>query len=496
MTRASSVAGFVLVVACAGAPLGACGSVAEPAASVPGDAAVPVCEAGACAQTCAAMGGTLCGERCVDLASDHESCGRCDNACAADAVCVQGACTTSCPASLAACDGRCVDLGVDPHHCGACANDCGAAHVCAAGACTAYCPLAAARTLGPGNVSVAVGDVDGDGNADAVAISSSPNAGASLDVYLGHGDGTFQALASQPLAYGSGVVQLADLDRDGRLDAALLSGSGNEAVSVYLNKGGGVFAHAGDYAAGVWSADLALGDLDGDGAPDAVVANSGGSQWDGSITGDDVAVLFNDGHGGLARAQHMPAGLTPSSVAIADLDGDGAPDFLVTDQGDGTQGSGGQVFFGDGHGKFSGPQPLALTTGGALGLADLNGDSRPDVVVAGWDALLVVLNQGARRFGAPVPYAAPFYGGGLAEADMNGDGRVDLVVGGAGLGVLFNRGDGSFEVGAGCAYSEAGTGWAAASPRILRWGAGSPPAVVTVDDTQGGTDLAALWQAQ
>jgi hypothetical protein len=347
--------------------------------------------------------------------------------------------------------------------------------------------------LGPGNTSAAVGDLDGDGTLDIVALS---NAGdpPTIDVYLGGGDGTFRALAAQPLqpAPGpAGDVALADLNGDGRLDAAFLTGSGNLSMSVYLNQGGGLFALAGTFSSGVWSGDLALADLDGDGAPDAVIANSGGSQWNGGQTGNDVTVLFNDGHASFGRAVHLQAGLEPSGLAVADFNGDGALDIASTDIANGAA-SAVNLFLGNGHGSFSTTQPIAVATNGTFGAADLNGDGRVDLALADWGYVRVLMNRGGGAFAAPVAYLAPFSGA-LALGDMNGDGKVDAVVGGAGLAVLYNRGDGTFDPAASCAYpSEAGA-FAAASPVVARLVSGSAADVVTVDDTQANGDVA-VWE--
>ena len=77
------------------------------------------------------------GEACVDLQTDPQHCGACDNACPADVPCVAGSC--SCPEGKELCDGACVDTSSNPSHCGGCGAACAPDQVCAEGSCTAGC---------------------------------------------------------------------------------------------------------------------------------------------------------------------------------------------------------------------------------------------------------------------------------------------------------------------------------------------------------------------
>lgn len=451
------------------------------------------CADGGCPSSCADGAGTLCDGQCVDLASDHESCGRCGARCDSDAVCRHGACVASCQAPLVACGAHCADLEHDPHHCGSCANDCGAGHLCGGGTCVAYCPFAAPIALGPGNVGAAVGDVNGDGALDVVAVAQGTQS-TTLRVYLGNGKGGFHALAAQPIAHGAGLA-LADVNGDHRPDALLLTGSGELSLSVYLNQGAGRFASAGSFRTGVWSSAFALADLNGDGATDVVITNSGGSQSDGSITGNDVTVLFGDGHGSFGRALHLKAGPHPAAVALADLDGDGATDIATTDVGDGVSGAGVNLFFGDGRGGFSAARTIALAAAGNLVAADLDGDGRVDLAVLSQGAVLVLHNEGGRRFADAVAYPVPFSSE-LAAGDVNGDGHIDLVVGGASVAVLFNRGDGTFELAASCDYPVAGSAYAASWLRIGDLDGNGRADLVSVDDGSQTAGQATVWWGQ
>lgn len=85
----------------------------------------------------------------------------------------------------------------------------------------------------------------------------------------------------------------------------------------------------------------------------------------------------------------------------------------------------------------------------ALGLGDLNGDGRADVVVVNsQDEVNVLISNGDGTLASGVAYSAEKIGGGnrtMAVGDLNGDGKGDVVVGQIDQGTLsifMNQGDG------------------------------------------------------
>jgi hypothetical protein len=79
---------------------------------------------------------SLCGDVCVDLASDPNNCGVCGNVCATGELCSAGTCTSVCAAGLTQCGQSCVDLNTDILNCGSCGAACLAGQTCVAGVCT------------------------------------------------------------------------------------------------------------------------------------------------------------------------------------------------------------------------------------------------------------------------------------------------------------------------------------------------------------------------
>jgi hypothetical protein len=75
-------------------------------------------------------------------------------------------------------------------------------------------------------------------------------------------------------------------------------------------------------------------------------------------------------------------------------------------------------------------------------VADVNGDGRPDLLVAGSAEVSVLLGNGDGTFELAVNYSAPNGVIGLAAADLNGDGKLDLIM----TGIGGSNGDGSVEV--------------------------------------------------
>jgi hypothetical protein len=187
---------------------------------------------------------------------------------------------------------------------------------------------------GGGSYSVAVADVNGDGKPDLLVGNACANpeqcTGSSVGVLLGNGDGTFQPVA----VYDSGgasytSVAVADLNRDGKLDlivatADATGGSDQGSVSVLIGNGDGTFQSAVKYdSGGIGAWALAVADMDGDGKLDVIVTN---------IFDSTVALLLGNGDGTLqAAVTYDSGGSSPDSVAIADVNGDSLPDIVLAE---------------------------------------------------------------------------------------------------------------------------------------------------------------------
>jgi hypothetical protein len=121
--------------------------------------------------------------------------------------------------------------------------------------------------------SIAAGDVDGDAILDLV-VSGGSGTGANMTVLLGNGDGSFRLAPGSPFGTPEfNGTTLADFDRDGNLDVALVSRDG--AVEILLGDGTGRFAagYGSPYPLGLDYRFLAAADFDRDGMPDLAVVN-------------------------------------------------------------------------------------------------------------------------------------------------------------------------------------------------------------------------------
>jgi len=194
------------------------------------------------------------------------------------------------------------------------------------------------------------------------------------------------------------------------------------------------FAAAKNYRLGNGPTSVAVADLNGDGKADLAVANGDSAS---------VSVVFNRGDGSFASRQDYGAGEDPASVAIADLNGDGAPD-LVTESSNLIS-----VLLNLGNGRFQ--QRTSYSAGGTwLAIEDLNRDGRPDLVTAsgGGGSVTVLLNRGDGTFLPSQGYSVAPEVTSFQVADVNRDGWSDVATTSDidVVSVLQNHGDGTFEV--------------------------------------------------
>ena len=245
---------------------------------------------------------------------------------------------------------------------------------------------------GFGAIAVAIADINADGKLDVIVAGDCTSGGCG-GVLLGNGDGTFKP----EISFGSaGLIAfslaIGDVNGDGKLDAVIGNQCATQAcqtstVGVSLGNGDGTFQPAVPYnSGGIYPDGVAIADLNFDGKADLVVANSSTST---TINQGDVGVLIGNGDGTFQPVVAYPASeFGAAAIKVADMNGDGKPDVVVVNcsafSGN-CNGGGGNVgvLLGNGDGTL---QPVVTFPPGgntpfAVGVADLNGDSKPDIVV-------------------------------------------------------------------------------------------------------------------
>ena len=316
---------------------------------------------------------------------------------------------------------------------------------------------------------MAVGDVNGDGKPDLIVANTGSN---TVSVLLNTHDAGRRvhcpAFAAQP-TFATGSIRIsvaaADVNGDGKPDLVVANARLQHGVGAAEHDGAGrhhpSFAAQQTFATGSIPASVAAADLNGDGKPDLVVANYGSNTVSVLLnttapgattpsfaaqqtfaTGSQprlgggggrerrrqarpdrrqlprlatrVSVLLNTTAPApprlsFAAQQTFATGSNPCSVAVADVNGDGKPDLIVANHGS-QHGVGAAEHDGAGrhHPRFAAQQTFA--TGShpfSVAVADVNGDGKPDLIVAnyGSNTVSVLLNTTAP--GATTPASPP-----------------------------------------------------------------------------------------
>lgn len=285
--------------------------------------------------------------------------------------------------------------------------------------------------------AIAVGDFNNDGHEDLIVSNFGNRAfggNGSVSVLLGNGDGTFQA--PLPLSAGSEPFPLAvgDFNGDGKLDFAV--SDYNAGVYIFLGNGDGTFQPSTLVSTGNNPSAIAAHDLNGDGKLDLAVAGTPLSGFNSSVN-----VLLGNGDGTFQSPVPYTLNQTlPTSIAIGDLNGDGNADLAATWFGCvfGFCTGGTSILLGNGDGTFQSVQAPYWTHRSnaslSAGIADLAGSGKADLIqINGGNGcsgtcVVVLLGNGDGTFAGPLFFGADQSPFALAIGDLNGDGKPDIVV--------------------------------------------------------------------
>jgi len=273
-------------------------------------------------------------------------------------------------------------------------------------------------------IALRAADLDGDGGEELVVLT---HHGVSAEIWKLAGEGAPRRLSTAYAGQTPCDVAVLDLDGDARLDLAVTNRDAHR-LSRILGDGRGGLLVAERVQVGLFPTAIAAGDLDGDGARELYVINAKECA---------ISTLRREGRSFAEQLPRLPAGPAPRAPRCADVDGDGREDLAWLSAAVG----GAKLMLrlaGDAPGAEA--HAIELGTGAAdLAFADLDGDGRPEAIVADPDdgEVLWLANRGASEGG---PFAEPrrmaVAGGPCALAVLSNAGergeRVAVALAGSG----------------------------------------------------------------
>jgi predicted nucleotidyltransferase len=249
---------------------------------------------------------------------------------------------------------------------------------------------------GVANSSIAFADIDGDTDLDVLITGDTTNQGQAISkLYTNNGSGVFTEVFGTPFEGVSwSSVAFADVDGDGDMDVLTTGAPSSQSppiAKLYTNDGTGVFTElTGTPFQGVSFSSIKFADIDGDTDLDVLISGNSSSSW----PSQNITKLYtNDGSGNYSEVTSTPfQGVSYSSIAFADIDGDSDMDLLISGNTSSISPASPayvpRLYSNDGNGLFTEltTTPFQGVRGPSVAFADVDGDADMDLLIAGSDS--------------------------------------------------------------------------------------------------------------
>ncbi len=416
---------------------------------------------------------TLCGDVCVDVMTDRDSCGACGHACDAGEVCNgSGQCELSCQAGLTECDGTCTDTDSDRANCGACGHACDAGEICnGAGQCELSCQAGLSECD------------DACTNTDTDRLNCGGCGHVCADGEVCDGAGQCDLVCPPGLTECNGSCVDTDFDRDNCGACGTTCGAGEicsagclgQPVADHITPDLGPttgnipvtitgvnFDSLEGMHVTAWPFPAMVTSVTRTEIHAVLPAHFAGSTMImvqdnyGRVSGFPLTFQYRYGTVAFANGVDYATGVEPRGQAFVDLNEDGVLDEATTCR-TGTNNVNAFLYtsLGNGDGTFApavaNPIEARVAT---LVAADFNRDQHVDLATfSAFDALDVIHGAGDGTFDPwtitdPTEHRATTGGIRAMPADLDGNGVPDVLVGyrnaQQGVGALLGNGDGTF----------------------------------------------------
>ncbi len=222
----------------------------------------------------------------------------------------------------------------------------------------------------------------------------------------------------------------------GLLSASLVAPTSQLSSSAITGNFAGALPRT-DFPVGHSPTSIAVADLNGDSKLDLAVTNQGDNT---------VSILLGNGDGTFLSQTTLATGIAPSAIVSGDFNADGKVDLAVANFSDNTI----SIFLGNGDGTFaSGGTITGIRNPAAMVTGDFRHTGRVDLAVLDQaDGLVsILLGNGDGTFATPVNTTVGRSPSALVTGDFNADGNLDVAVTNSGsntVAVLLGNANGTF----------------------------------------------------